>query len=167
MELLIRVATVDDAAAVLDVLNPIIETGRYTAFDTPFGLEEERAFIANLPERGIFHVAERVNDRRILGFQTLTPFADYTHAFDHVGVMGTFVGLAHHRQGIAARLFDATSRAARATGYSKIFAFIRADNEAGLAAYRGQGFRTVGAAERQALINGHYIDEIIVEKWIE
>jgi L-amino acid N-acyltransferase YncA len=166
MEVTIRPATVNDAAGVLDVLNPIIETGSYTAFDTPFTLEEERAFISTLPERGIFHVAEHTADPRIVGLQTLTPFADYTRAFDHVGVMGTFVVLGYHRQGIAAQLFDATYLAARGLGYEKIFAFVRADNRAGLAAYAGQGFRIIGTAERQARINGRYIDEIIIEKWI-
>lgn len=166
MELLIRSVSIDDATAVLAVLNPIIEAGRYTAFDTPFTLDEERAFIAGLPERAIFHVAECVTDMRIVGFQTLTPFADYTRAFDHVGVMGTFVALGHQRQGVGARLFVATFEAARANNYEKVFAFVRADNEVGLAAYTGQGFRTVGIAERQAKINGRYIDEVIIEKWI-
>lgn len=166
MELTIRPATEDDVAAILTVLNPIIETGRYTAFDTPFTAEEERGFIRSLPPRGICLVAECPGDGRILGFQTLTPFADYTHAFDHVGVMGTFVDLNHQRHGIASQLFRATYQAARANGYHKIFAFVRADNAAGLTAYTAQGFRIVGTAQRQAMIDGRYIDEIIIEKWI-
>lgn len=49
-------------------------------------------------------------------------------------------------------------------GYEKIFTFIRADNPAALASYAKQGFRVVGTAQRQAKINGRYVDEIIVEK---
>ena len=166
MNLFIRPANVEDATAIIDILNPIIATGLYTAFDTPFSVQEEQDFIRSLPARGVFLVAQQPQGGRLLGFQTLTPFADYTQAFDHVGIMGTFVDMDYHRQGIAAQLFRATYQAARPLGYKKIFAFVRADNQAGLAAYSVQGFRIIGAAERHAVINGSYIDEVIIEKWI-
>jgi L-amino acid N-acyltransferase YncA len=52
MDLLVREARLDDAEAIVRILNSIIETGLYTALDTPFTVEAERQFIANLPERG-------------------------------------------------------------------------------------------------------------------
>ncbi|MBE9018066.1 hypothetical protein IQ272_18335 [Chroococcidiopsidales cyanobacterium LEGE 13417] len=36
MELLIREVQADDAEAIVGILNPIIQAGVYTAFDTPF-----------------------------------------------------------------------------------------------------------------------------------
>lgn len=164
MDFLVRTAQPDDAEAIVAIFNPIIEAGLYTAFDTPFTVEAERAYILNLPQRAIFLVAERREDRRIVGFQSMEPFATYTRAFDHVGVLGTFVELSQRRQGIASGLFQATFETARAIGYEKIFTFIRADNSAALAAYLRQGFRIVGTAQRQAKIRGRYIDEMIVEK---
>ena len=80
--------------------------------------------------------------------------------------MGTFVDLNHQRQGIAAQLFAATFAAARQKNYEKIHTFVRADNFAGLRAYLGQGFRIVGSAHRQAKINGNYIDEVIIERFL-
>lgn len=44
---------------------------------------------------------------------------------------------------------------------------MRADNAAALAAYLKQGFRIVGTAFRHAKINGHYVDEILIEKLLE
>lgn len=41
MELLIREVQVDDAEAIVGILNPIIQAGIYTAFDTPFTVEDE------------------------------------------------------------------------------------------------------------------------------
>jgi L-amino acid N-acyltransferase YncA len=164
MDFWIRAAQPDDATAIVRIFNPIIEAGLYTAFDTPFTVEAERAYILNLPERGIFHVAERYEDKQIVGFQSMEPFATYTHAFDHVGVLGTFVELSQRRQGIASTLFQVTFEMARTKGYEKVFTFIRADNLAALATYLRQGFRVVGAAQRQAKIRGQYIDEMIVEK---
>jgi L-amino acid N-acyltransferase YncA len=134
--------------------------------DTPFTVEAEREYILNFPRRGIFHVAERLQDRTVVGFQSMEPFATYTHAFDHVGVLGTYVDLACRRQGIARNLFEATFAAARRKGYEKIFTFVRADNLAALASYLNQGFQIVGSARRQAKINGTYVDEIMIEKFL-
>jgi L-amino acid N-acyltransferase YncA len=160
----IRDATIDDARSIVAILNPIIAARVYTAFDTPVTLEEEARFIRAFPARGIFHVAVDASTARIVGFQDVSPFADFTHAFDHVGVIGTYVDLALLRQGIATRLFDATFEAARRKGYEKMFTYVRADNTAGLGTYLRHGFRVVGTAARHAKIDGRYIDEIVIEK---
>jgi L-amino acid N-acyltransferase YncA len=166
MKLFVREVCLEDAEAIVGIFNPIIEAGIYTVFDTPFTVEAEREYIANFPERGIFHVAVRQADQKIVGFQSMEPFATYTHAFDHVGVVGTYVDLAERRQGIAGQLFATTFEAARMKDYEKIFTFIRRDNPAALATYQRQGFQIVGTAQRQAKINGQYVDEIIVERFL-
>jgi len=162
----VREARLEDAAAIVGILNPIIDTGLYTALDTPFSLEAEQAFLRGFPARGIFHVAVDPADQRVLAFQSLEPFATYTHAFDHVGTVGTFVDLASRRRGISAALFEATFDAARRKGYEKLFTFVRADNPAALAAYRKQGFTIVGTARRHAKIKGAYVDEIMIERFL-
>ena len=166
MELSIRDVEPDDAEGIVRVLTPIIEARRYTALDTPVSVETERDYVIDFPERGIWKVAVREADQRIVGFQVLEPYASYTHAFDHVATLGTYVDLELRRQGIARRLFAATFAAARDKGYEKIFTFVRADNPAALQTYLGQGFVVVGTAKRQANIDGRYIDEILIEKWL-
>ena len=94
----------------------------------------------------------------------MEPFASYTHAFDHVGVLGTYVDLRFRRQGVAKQLFEVTIEAALRKGYEKIFTFVRVDNQAALQTYLRQGFRIVGTAERHAKLDGRYIDEIVIEK---
>lgn len=167
MELLIRDAEPDDAAALAGILNPIIEARIYTALDTPFSVDEERDYIVNFPRRGILKVAVRPADRRVVGVQSLEPFATYTKAFDHVGIIGTFVELGLRRQGIARRLFETTFEEARLAGYEKLFAFVRADNPAALQTYLGQGFSVIGTAKEHAKIDGRYIDEVLIEKSLE
>jgi L-amino acid N-acyltransferase YncA len=166
VEVLIRDAQPDDAGAVVAILNPIIEARIFTVFDTPFTVDSERDYISHLPARGIFHLAIRPSDHRVLGFQSMEPFAGYTRAFDHVGVLGTYVDLAARRQGVATQLFDATVRVALGKGYEKIFTFVRADNPAALRTYLRHGFQVVGTARRQAKVDGRYIDEIIIERWL-
>ena len=165
-DLRIREVQPEDAVGVVAVLNPIIEAGVYTAFDAPFTVEAERSYIRALPERAIFLVAERVTDGVLVGFQSMEPFATYTRAFAHVGVLGTYVDLACRRQGVARRLFQATFLAAREKAYEKLFTYIRADNPPALTAYLRQGFRVVGTAQRQAKLRGRYVDEFIVERFL-
>ena len=156
---------IEDAEEIAAILNPIILARCYTAIDTPVSADDERRFIQKFPSRGIFLVAVDTTSDRVVGLQDVSPFGDdFTHAFDHVGVIGTYVDLDRRRQGIARRLFAATFDAARRKGYEKFFSYVRADNEAGLHTYLSHGFRIVGRAERHAKIDGKYIDEIVIEK---
>ena len=162
----IRDARIEDAEDMVAILNPIIAARTYTALDTPFSVEQQRDFIRTFPEQGVFHVAVDTTSDRVVGLQDVSPFGDFTHAFDHVGIIGTYVDLNCHRQGIAGRLFAATFEAALKKGYEKFFTYVRADNAAGLKAYLGQGFQIVGTAKRQAKIDGRYIDEILIERFL-
>ncbi|MEZ5124756.1 MAG: GNAT family N-acetyltransferase [Thermoleophilia bacterium] len=166
MDLVIREARPGDAAAAIAILNPIIAAGSYVVFDAPLGEVEERRYIESLPPRALFLVAERADDGVIVGLQSVEPFAAHASAFDHVGVIGTYVDLDNLRRGIARRLFDATFVLARRRGFKKLFTYIRVDNSAALAAYTWHGFSIVGRAERHAKIGVRYIDEIIVERWL-
>jgi L-amino acid N-acyltransferase YncA len=166
MKLLVREAQPDDAAAIVGILNPIIEAGVYTVFDTPFTVDAEQEYILNFPQRGVFNVAVSCPDQKIVGFQTIEPFATFTRAFDHVGIIATFVDLSYRRKGIGKCLFEATFEAARSKGYEKIFTYVRADNAAALASYLQRGFHIVGTAQKHAKINGTYVDEIIIERFL-
>ena len=44
---------------------------------------------------------------------------------------------------------------------------MRADNQAALQTYLEQGFQIIGTARRHAKIDGRYVDEILIEKWLE
>ena len=102
----------------------------------------------------------------VVGFQNVEPFAAYTHAFDHVGIIGTFVDASCRRQGVASILFKATFNLARSKGYEKLFAYVREDNPNALATYLRQGFEVVGTAKKHAKVRGKYIDEILIEKFL-
>ena len=48
------------------------------------------------------------SDGTLVGLQDVEPFVTYTHAFDHVGVIGTFVDLDRRRQGLDETCFRFT-----------------------------------------------------------
>ena len=111
IDLVVREATVADAAGIVGVFNPIIESGLYTTVLTPFTVEEEEEYIGNLPERALLHAAVLSTEERVVGFQGLHPFPAHTSAWAHIGMMGTFVDEAYRHQGVSKRLFAATLRA--------------------------------------------------------
>ncbi|TCW19034.1 GNAT family N-acetyltransferase [Vibrio crassostreae] len=166
MSLTIREVTVEDAQGIIDVLNPIIIEARYTILDQTFTVDEDKAFIESFPERGVFSVAVNEATSQLLGFQNAEPFATYTKAFDHVGIIGTYVDANSRGQGVAKQLFDYTFKAAKAKGYEKLFAYVRADNERALAVYLKQGFEIVGTAKKHGKIGDQYFDEILIEKFL-
>ena len=67
MELSIRDVEPADAEGLVRVLNPIIESRRYTALDTPVDVETERDYVIDFSERGVWKVAVRQPDQAIVG----------------------------------------------------------------------------------------------------
>lgn len=166
MEVRVRPVRQSDAQGLIDVLNPIIEARTFTVLEGPLTLESEAEYLAGFPPKGVFHVAEAIDSGKIVGMQSVEPFASYTSAFDHVGVVGTYVQLDCRRRGLGTLLADATFEAARQARFEKLFTYIRSDNLASLAFHSRLGFRVIGTARRQAKIASTYVDEVIVEKFL-
>jgi L-amino acid N-acyltransferase YncA len=162
----IRPAREEDAVALIALLNPLIRAGIYTVMDQELSLADQLGFMRGFPERGVFYVAVSNDSQQIVGLQDVVPMSSDL-AFRRVGVISTFVALTAHRQGIGRCLSQATFQAARALSFTKISAAVRADNPAALAFYQSQGFRVIGIAQKQALVQGNYIDEVLLEKLIE
>ncbi len=164
MNIIVREARLEDAQNIINILNPIIETKKYSVMVQTFTLGEETNFIKTFPERGIFHVA--TNEDKVVGFQVMEPISTLTAAFDHVGIIGTFIDLTLRRQGLSKKLFEATFRLAVNKGFEKLTAYVRSDNPVALKTYQSNGFDIIGIAKRQAKIDGNYIDEIFIEKFL-
>ena len=163
----IRKATPDDAGGVAAVLNGAILGGSPTLLDTPFSVEDERAYIEALPARGFIHVAETPEDG-IVGFQTVVPWSEFvTTAHDHVATMGTYVDAGSRRRGVGAALARASFAAALDLGYEKIFTDLRADNLASLGYHLALGFTVAGAARGQARTPAGDVDVLFIERFLK
>ncbi|NLE21963.1 MAG: N-acetyltransferase [Actinobacteria bacterium] len=162
----IRRATPEDAAGVAAVLNGAILGGSPTLLDTPFSVEEERAYIEGLPARGFILVAE-TPDAGIVGFQVVVPWSEFaTTAHDHVATMGTYVDAARRRLGVGTALARRSFAAALDLGYDKIFTDLRADNLASLAYHLSLGFTVVGSARGQARVGDRDVDVLFIERFL-
>ena len=148
-------------------MNPIIEAGCYTAVITPFTVHDEGSFIQTFPARGSFLGTFHAESGEMLGFQVVTLLASSTQASDHVGEIGTYVGLGHQRQGVAGQLHKATLERTRGNGFRKLLAWVRGDNEAGLRSYTRYGFEKVGVSRERVKIGERYIDEVLLERALQ
>jgi L-amino acid N-acyltransferase YncA len=115
----------------------------------------------------VFNVAVCNDSQKVLGLQDVQPISTSVNAFKHVGEISTFVLLASHRKGIGQNLSHATFQAAKEQGFIKLSATIRADNPQAVSFYLSQGFRVIGTAQKHAFVRGKYIDEILMEKFID
>lgn len=150
-----------DAAGVADVLNGVIRERRYTVLAGHWTPESELAFLQSLGPRSELFVAEVAE--RIVGFQSIEPFAAYTAAMDHVAILGTYVRADFRDRGIGLRLAEKMFEFARTKGYEKAVIYVLADNLGGLAYYRRLGFQERGVLKRQSKIDGVYHDEVFME----
>ena len=161
----IRAARPEDATAMSELLNAIIEAGSYTILQGPIAPSVQLEFIESIAERGVFHVAEG-EDGRMLGFQDVSPPPAWAVALRHVGEIGTFIGMGAQGRGVGSLLMRATLEAARAKGFEKLTAMIRADNPRAVGFYLSHGFRPVGTLHRHAFVDGGYVDEVLTERFL-
>lgn len=161
----VRRDSLDDAAGAADVLNHVIAEGGRTVMAGHWTPEAELAYISSLGPRSEMFVAEA--DGRIVGLQSIEPFANYPSMLDHVAILGTHIHTDFRRLGIGRRLAAATWALARTHGYEKAVIYVLASNQAALAYYASLGFEVRGVLTRQAKIGGVYHDEVFMEHHFE
>ncbi len=142
--MILRQATPEDAPALCDIINPIIEAGGTTAHRRLFAPSRMIAhYIA--PERAISTIlAER--DGIPLGFQALEWSDPFWTGDDPLpgdwAVIASFVRPGLTQSGIGTALFACTVAQARAAGVTAIDATIQRENLGGQRYYERMGFRT-------------------------
>ena len=153
-----------DAPEIVKLLNAIIVSGTYTAMQEILSLEDQLRFLRDFPERGVFYVAVNSDDS-LVGLQDVVPFRN-SKSFFHVGEISTFVDLACLRQKTGTALSRKTFVAAKNMGFVKLCAHVRADNSTGIAFYEYLGFRIAGNAQKHICINGAFVEQIVLEKFL-
>ena len=160
--MIVRRATVDDAARIAAVMNAVIAEGDLTLFDRPFSEAQERAFIASLGSRSVLHVAEI--DGEIVGVQSVDLYSSLSASLAHVATMGTWLRADARGRGIGRALAERSFAFARTQGYQKIFITVLAGNIAAQRFYSGLGFELIGVAKAHVQLKGEMHDELLMEK---
>ena len=158
----IQDGTVDDAAAIARIYNEGIED-RVATLETQTRTPDERA--EWLAARGPRHPVLVAVDGggQVMGWGSLNPF-NPRPAYDHVADFSVYVARERRGQGVGDALLGALEERARAIGYHKLVLAAFPTNAAGMRLYERRGFRTVGVYHEQGMLDGRWVDVIVMEK---
>ncbi len=157
----IRPARSDDAQAICDIYNEGIEDGDATLETRLRTSDEQRAWLESRSERHPVVVAERAGS--VVGWGSLNLF-NRRPAYDHVTEFSVYVARSSRGTGVGRSLLENLVESARVIGYHKMVLAAFDWNTAGVALYKRMGFRQVGIYREQGLLNGRWVDTVIMEK---
>ena len=176
----VRPATAEDATAICDIYNQGIED-RLATLETERRTPQERR--QWLEARGPRHpvivaVTEpaTISTRpptsqgghappapTITGWGSLNVF-NARPAYRHVADFSVYVERGWRGKGVGRVLLERLVELGRELGYHKLVLSAFPFNAAGVALYERLGFRTVGIYKEQGLLDGTWVDTIIMEK---
>ncbi len=158
----IRDAGREDADAIARIYNQGIED-RVATLETELRTADERA--AWLAARGVRHPVIVATDGsgEVVGWGALNPF-NPRPAYDHVADFSVYVARERRGRGIGDALLSALEDRARALGYHKLVLAAFPTNASGMRLYERHGFRTVGVYREQGMLDGRWVDVVVMEK---
>lgn len=156
-----RPARSADAQAICEIYNEGIED-RVATLETRLRTpDEQRAWLEVRDARHPVLVAERGD--RVVGWGSLNVFNPRA-AYDHVADFSIYVARSARGTRVGGRLLDELIAAAREIGYHKLVLAAFEWNTSGIAMYERAGFRRVGVYREQGLLDGRWVDTVIMEK---
>jgi L-amino acid N-acyltransferase YncA len=156
----IRPASPADVPDITRIYNEGIRD-RLATLETEERTPEERlAWLEARGERYPVLVAER--EGAVAGWGSLNIF-NPRPAYAHVADFSIYVGQEARGAGVGKALLAALIDRARELGYHKLVLAAFPHNEAGMRLYSRFGFREVGVYREQGLLDGRWVDVIIME----
>lgn len=158
--LVVRLARAADVPAITRIYNQGI-VDRLATLETEERTEDERrAWLAGRDARHPVLVAERAGE--VVGWGSLNLFNPRA-AYRFVADFSVYVERAARGSGVGGALLTALIAAARRLGYHKLVLAAFPFNEAGMRLYRRHDFREVGIYHEQGVLDGHWVDTIVME----
>ena len=157
----VRLATRQDADAIARIYSQGIEDRIATLETEVRSAEERRAWLAS---RGPRHpVVVALQDAEVVGWASLNPF-NPRPAYSYVADFSVYVERAGRGKGVGGALLERLIELAREHGYHKMVLAAFPWNAGGMALYAKHGFRTVGIYREQGLLDGKWVDTIVMER---
>lgn len=163
-ELEIRDAAPADAPAIARIYNQGIED-RVATLETELRSPAERAawLAAREPRHPVLVAVDRTGD--VLGWASLNRF-NSRPAYDHVGDFSVYVARESRGRGVGDALLGALIDRALALGYHKLVLAAFPTNAPGLRLYARHGFTRVGIYHEQGMLDGEWVDVVLMERML-
>ena len=157
----VRPAAPADAGAICGIYNQGIED-RVATLETELRTpEERREWMAGRSPRHPVIVAEA--DGEVLGWGSLNVF-NAREAYRFVADFSVYVERGWRGKGVGRIVLARLIELAREHGFHKMALSAFPTNTGGMALYEKLGFRTVGVYREQGMLDGVWVDTIIMEK---
>lgn len=163
--LVVRPATPPDAPQVIATVDAVCRERRYMMTDRFTPGPDWQEVLGLVPPSGwkLLLIAEC--EGRIVGWcrvfaETVSPFAR------HVADVGIGVIRPYREIGIGTHLLRQAIRSAKKARLEKLTATAFATNERALNLFIGRGFKVTGRRYRQFNLDGRYIDELMLERFL-
>ena len=88
-------------------------------------------------------------------------------AAPHVGQLGIIIHAEYRNQGLGFHLIEFAKEIAQNRGKKKLILSTFTDNRQGIHLYQKCGFVPIGTYTKQYFLNDRYIDELLLECWID
>jgi L-amino acid N-acyltransferase YncA len=161
----IRDAGLDDAPAIARIYNQGIED-RTATLETQLRSAEERAeWLASHDERHPVLLAVD-SAGAALGWCSLNRFNPRA-AYDHVADISVFVARESRGHGVGDAMLTSLEARARSIGYHKMVLAAFPTNAPGIRLYQRHGFVTVGTYHEQGMLEGRWVDVVVMEKLLD
>ena len=157
----VRAATTADSEAICCIYNEGIED-RVATLETELRTPEERA--AWLAAKGPRHPVIVAEDAgQVIGWASLNQFSP-REAYRHVADLSIYVQRAYRGKGVGTVMLARLIELAREQRFHKMVLSAFPSNSGGMALYERMGFRTVGVYKEQGMLDGRWVDTIVMEK---
>ena len=161
MEYKARKVQVDDAPAILEVMNYYINNSMAAYFEQNLPLPAIQALVKAGNDYP-FYVLTAPDDA-VIGYGFLRRYHPAS-AFDRTAELAYFIMPEHTRQGLGQRLLNQLIEAGREMGISILLANINGLNQASIDFHRAHGFREVGRLEGIGRKFGQDFDVVWMQK---
>jgi len=157
----VRPATAADAEAICRIYNQGIED-RLATLETELRTPDERSrWLASRDPRHPVIVAEAGG--ALVGWGSLNVF-NPREAYRFVADFSIYVERAWRGRGVGRVMLERLIELAREHGFHKMVLSAFPFNASGMALYERLGFRTVGVYREQGLLDGKWVDTVVMEK---
>lgn len=167
----IRDAKINDVEDIWEVFNLVVDEGIYLpVFSKVLNKIDKRSWFYELITSGDFCLVAvlRCDDgsEKFLGQITIESNYEWD-GMEHVGSLGILVHPSYRNIGVGQALIEAALPEAHERGKKKIVLSVFDTNPRAIALYKKMGFEIVGARKGQFLVGDKYVDEVLMEKWLE
>jgi L-amino acid N-acyltransferase YncA len=158
----VRLATAVDADAICRIYNEGIED-RLATLETELRTpDERRRWLAGRSPRHPVIVAE-TPEGEVVGWGSLNVF-NPREAYRFVADFSVYIERRWRGRGVGGVLLDRLIQLGREHGFHKLVLSAFPFNTAGMALYEKKGFRTVGIHKEQGMLDGSWVDTIVMER---